>query len=476
MISIIRWLFEGLEELFIAIIGGTFDLVGNLISNERKTEYSAEFGVISEQLLRDGDGFRIGFKWGNTAHEANSHLICFGGSGSRKSTCICFNTLLQSHSTSYIVHDCNRELFNGTGAYLSSIGYKVYVLDYDDYTKSIGFNALHKCKSETDISRTAQVIVKNALEGAAADYWSQSAENMIAFFAFALWKYAPKEYSNFANVLNMLEVFSFDAERLDRWVVNTADESLVNRYKAIVAVPEKTRLSTLATATNALAVYRASRIAAITSTDSIDFDVFRKEKSVLYLCSSPAMSTYARNVSACFFDSFFAHLLSRLPGKGDLGITFLIDEAGSMRLTNSLPKVLELGRKFRLSVATLWQDYGQVEHIFGKNEASNILANSRLKVYMPSGQPLATCRMLQDLLGKYQYETENGGTKVRELLTAQEIFQLRQLLVLNGNNKPLLIDPAPYFENPKLRMLAEMPVLDVTGNWKLSEPQLLTFI
>jgi type IV secretory pathway TraG/TraD family ATPase VirD4 len=106
----------------------------------------------------------------------------------------------------------------------------------------------------------------------------------------------------------------------------------------------------------------------------------------------------------------------------------------------------------------LWQDYNQIEHIYGSNQAANIFANSKFKVFMPSGQPLATCRMLQELLGKYQYETDNGVTKTRELLTAQEIFQLKEILLLNGNNKPLLLKPLPYFLNSTLKGYAELPL------------------
>ncbi len=377
MAKSIRNVLDNAEGWLTTGFGRVFDFLESLISKERSVEYSAEFGEISHQLTRTGNGFRIGYKWANTVKESNSHMICFGGSGSKKSASIAFPFLLQSRGGSTVVFDTSFELFNGTAQYRHCLGEKVYVLNMDDFTKSIGVNVLAKCRSETDISRIAQVLVKNSLEGSQYDYWAQSAEQMIAFFAYALWKYAEQKHINIANVLNLLQVFSHNSESIDRWMLATGDDRLMNRYKSLIATPEKMLLSTIASATNSLAVYNDPNIAAITSQDTLSFDQLRSEKSVLYLCSSPGMASYTRGVSAAFFDSFFSHILAKLPGARDLDLTFILDEAATIRLNQSLPKILELGRKYRISVCTLWQDYGQVEHIYGKNEAANILANSK---------------------------------------------------------------------------------------------------
>ncbi len=473
MISLIDTLLNGIIAILKSLFNGLFDLLSEILTKKHKTEYSASFGSIQEQLQKKGGGFRVGFDWGNSLVEGHNHMICLGGSGSKKSSCVCFPTLLQSHESSYVIFDSSRELFNGTAQYLNSIGYAIDVFDYDDYQKSIGFNYLEKAQSETDIYRMAQVLNKNSNEGAQNDYWSQSAEDLIGFFSYLLFKYADKEYVNYPNVLNMIQVFSFAGAKIDKWVAQHAEEKDLNKYKSIVATPEKTLKSTLATATNTLSIFNSPNIAAITSRDTLSFDKFRQEKRALYICGSPSMSRFCKGISACFFESFFAHILQKLPDSSLLPITFMIDEASSFRL-ESLPMILELGRKYRISVATLWQDFGQVEHIYGKNQASNILANSKLKVYMPSGQPLSTCRMLEELLGKYSYESEHGQ-KSRELLTAQEIFQLDKILVLNGNNKPLLVPPKPYFMNSKLTALTEKQRYEVKNNAMTFNNPLLKF-
>ena len=474
MTSIAKYFFKFIELVFGSAIEGFFDFINGIFFHERSTEYSAEFDTPEAQLQKEPGGFRIGYKWGNSLIESNSHMIAFGGSGSKKSSCVCFNTLLQSHSSSYVVFDCSKEL-SATAAFMESVGYSAHWLDLDDYTRSIGINWLALCHSESEVNSGIQVLFKNTGGEGQKDYWAQSAENLAGFFAFALLYYAAPEYVNMANVLNMLEVFSYAPDRIDRWISATGDEKIINRYKSLLAVPEKTMQSTISTATNTLAIYHDPNIAAITSHNSLPFEEFRRIRNVLYVCASPSTIQYTKSIFASYFESFFGHILQQTPAPDTLNISFIIDEANTMRLS-SLSQILELGRKYRISVATLWQDYNQIENIYNKNVAANILANSKLKIFLPSGQPLATCKMLSELLGKYTYEDKNGILRTRELLTPHEVFQLREILVLNGNGKPVLLEPAPYFKNSNLTKLTQMPPVNYTPPQPLSVPPLLQFI
>jgi type IV secretory pathway TraG/TraD family ATPase VirD4 len=79
-----------------------------------------------------------------------------------------------------------------------------------------------------------------------------------------------------------------------------------------------------------------------------------------------------------------------------------------------------------------------------------------LKVFMPGNKPIETCKMLETLLGKFHYD-DGEGQKTRELLTAQEIRQLKEILVLFRNNSPSLLPVVPYFDQSHLRTLTEYP-------------------
>lgn len=451
------------------------DIAVSAVTPRRKTEYNATFGQVDEQFGRNGAGFWVGTHWSTTILESHNHLICFGGSGSKKSSCVGFPMLLKSRETSYIIHDSAREFLNGTATDFHNNGYKVVVYDYDNVDQSISFNVLAKCTSESDVYRMAKVLIKNSLHGGEYDYWAQSAEEIIGFFSYLLWLYADKPQVTLPSVTHMIQVFSYNPEAIDTWLLkHCVDSRIISRYKALVATPEKTLQCSLATAKNALAIFNDPSIAKLVSTDGLNFESFRREKTVLFICGSPAKAEYCRSISAIFFESFFATMLTDVPPKDSLGITLCIDEAATMNLV-TLPKALELGRKFRISIATLWQDQHQIEHLYGKHQAANILANSKLKIFMPSGIPLETCIMLKNLLGKFQFIDQDGITRTKELLNEQEIFQLKQILVLNGNNKPLLVEPKPYFEDKKLFRRTQVPQFQFTNAKPVEPPALIQF-
>lgn len=473
MIQFIQLLFNVLASILESLIEIASDIAVQAVPSRRKMQYNADFGKPEAILKKGGDGFYVG-SWSNSGKEAHNHLIAFGGSGSGKSTSIVFTTLLQSHNCSYIIHDPSREIFNGTSKALHNAGYKISVLDYNNPQVSQNFNALSYCTSQTDAYKLANIIIRNALEGASYDYWAQSAESAIALFMKYLITYAEPQYRTIVNVIHLIRFFSFAPKKIDRIFVASADTQLISQYKSLVATPEKTRQSTISTALIALRIYESPNIAQITSQNSIEFDDFRIRKHALYICSSASDAYLYRSITASFFESFFSNILHKTPGNEGLPITFLIDEASSMKLP-SLPQALALTRKNAVSIATLWQDYNQIEHLYGKNEAVNIFANSHLKVFMPSGQPLETCSMLEKLIGRYSYIDDKDITRTRELLTAQEIHELDKLLVLSGNKPPLLLKPSPYYENKKLKSLASLPPYELEEQLLFPDTPLIEF-
>jgi type IV secretory pathway TraG/TraD family ATPase VirD4 len=453
MVQLVNALFEILFSVFTEIVNGISELITSLVTTEKKTEYTAEFGKARSMLSKTGSGFAVG-EWSNTLKESHNHMICIGQSGSKKSSAVVFNSILNTDDASIVIADPSKELLYGTASALEAKGYKIMVLDYNNAEQSEGFSVLSKQTTYTDIYKIANTLVRNSLEGSSYDYWAQSAETTIAFFCKYLVSYAEPAYVNLPNVLHLLRVFSHTPKLIDAIMVKT-NEGLLSEYKALIATPDKTLQSTLAAAKNALRVYESPSIEKITSYNSINFEGFRKQKIALYICSSASESFLYRAITATFFESFFSHILSGNPTDTGYPIKFIIDEAAQIKI--SLSQALSLTRKYRVSIATFWQDTEQIENIYGKHEASNIYTNSGLKVFMSGGHSLATCKMLSDLLGKYSYTTEDGKEKVRELLTAQEVYTLKEALVLYGNKEPLRIEPKQYFQIPKLKKQTELP-------------------
>jgi type IV secretory pathway TraG/TraD family ATPase VirD4 len=443
-----------------------------VIPAKRKQNYNADFGKAVEILDTDGAGFQV-CTWSTSMKASNSHAICIGATGSHKSTSTCFIQLLKAHTGSYVIHDCTREIFTATAPALAQAGYIIKVLDYTS-ENSEAFNFLAKCKTIIDVEKGIATIFSNNIAGH-PDYWTQSAEAITCFFAKVLWRHADKQFVHMASVLNMLHVFSFGAEEfIDAWIVRHCTLQEINEYKSFCSTPPNTMQSTLSTAKTVLSIYANENIQRLSSFDTISFQDFRSSKVALFLCSSPGTAHHFRSISASFITSFFNHILDHLPAQNDLNITFLLDESSLLKIP--LSSFLSLSRKFKVSVLTLWQDYNQIEHLYGKFEASNIFSNSALKIFMPGFKPLDTCMMLEKLLGRYSVLDEDGSTqRTLDLLSAQEIYQLNKILVLNGHNKPILLPVVPYFKQRSLNKLLQLPASNTTTKLPTGQPPILQF-
>ena len=153
---------------------------------------------------------------------------------------------------------------------------------------------------------------------------------------------------------------------------------------------------------------------------------------------------YYGALSSLFFQQFLNDLLIRIPAKNENNIFFLLDEASSMYLPGLSTTISNI-RKYNSGILLIYQDYHQLEHVYGTYEAKNITANCYAKVYLP-GQPIETCKMLETTLGKFEYEDENEVRHIRQLMMADEIRMSDRAIVLIGNKPPIHAKLRPYYK------------------------------
>lgn len=472
MIRLVHIILGLIAELFNTILGMIGDGIVEAVPSRRKEGYDADFGKLRDVLVKDGGGFYIGCDYSTGVKASHEHLICLGGSGTKKSTALVHTTILNENNASMVIHDPSKQTLS-TAEAKKREGYTVLVLDYLNPERSEGINMLALCKTQADIYKVAEVNVKNAIERVSEDFWTESAITMIVLFAKYLLKYAEQQYINLHNVLHLINIFSYKPQAIDKLLVATGDKQLLSEYKSLVALPDRTLLSVVATAKTALSVYADPQVQKVTSFNSIDFSKFTTERTILYICHSAPMADYYRSVTATFFEMFWAHLLEDVPEEsGDTyPVYFLIDEASSMKLT-SLPQTVALARKHAVSIMLLFQDYNQLEHLYGKYNAANIFANTATRVFMKN-QPIETCRMIESIMGKYQYTDAEGVTRTRELLTASEIRQLDKTIVASSNKPIVLLKPRAFFENKRLRELTSLPLYTPERKLPFDTPPLL---
>jgi type IV secretion system protein VirD4 len=462
MIQLINGLISLIATLLESIFTGISEAIVELVPSKRKDNYNADFLNANKVLDSKEKGFCLTGDKSISINDSFSNALIFGGSGSGKSTKILLPSLYKmAGASSLIVHDPSGELAEKSSGFFREIGYKVKMLNYANPAISENYNPLKRVQTISDIKKLSKVLITTSLGAGGKDpFWNSAAENLITTFIRYVIFHTHKEYQTLYNVLNLLNLFSGAPQKVDKLIVETKDDELLQEYKSFVAYDNKMLMSIVATAKTALSLFADPQVAEVTSEDSIDFDNFKLEKCILYINNDVTSMKYYSVLSSIFFEQFFSSVMHQLPKKEELPIFFLIDEASSLYLT-ILPTAISNIRKYNAGILQVFQSQNQLMDLYGMQQGRNIIANSYSRVYMP-GQPLETARELESILGKYEFVDDQNNRRMRQLATMDEIRIMQEAIILIGNKPPIKAKLIPYYEQKELKKYADIPPFKMT--------------
>lgn len=456
-------------DIFIEIIGGIFkgilELLGDIFQTlfqsgtKRKQELDADFLSPNSILSVYNKGFALNGHGNLTVKNSYMSSMVLGGSGSGKSVSVCIPTIynLLKHGHSIIVHDPSGELFRATAPLGQQLEFNLKIIHYSDSLISDGYNPMARANDASGIQKVAMLLVRNALGESKDPFWGTQSVMLISLLMRIL-KKNNMWYQNLANVKLLLDSMAAKPDALDVLVAKCNDRNILNEYKQFLVMDKKLLISITSTCRAALSIFNDPKVQVVTAFDSIDFDAFRKEKTILFIQNKTGDMKYYSTLSAIFFEQFFAHLMDKLPEKEDKSVFFILDEASSLYLP-TLPIALANLRKFKAGIMTIAQDFNQFIHLYGTYEAEAIKSNSYSKIFFP-GAPLNTCQELERLLGTFQYADEKGNVRSRALMTTDEIRTMKPntAIILAGSNRAIFTKMHPYFKSMKYKKLSKLPV------------------
>lgn len=139
-------------------------------------------------------------------------------------------------------------------------------------------------------------------------------------------------------------------------------------------------------------------------------------------------------------------------------VVFLIDEAAALSKILRFPNWLATLRKYRVTIWSIWQNIGQVVHLYDKNWQT-IISNCGCLQILGVGD-LETAEYTEKLLGKCTVysKSRNGRGDVSHSPTARSLVMADELLRLNtdrqivfiGNLHPFLLRKVAYWKRPEL--------------------------
>jgi type IV secretion system protein VirD4 len=435
--------------------------------------YNAQFGDASDFLSLWNHGFAVTGKKALTKKLSYQNCLLCGSTGSGKSSVVIYSSIaaIARAKSSVVINNTSEELWS-TSTYLQKKGYRVLCFNPSNASSSESFNPLQLCNSISDINKLAQIVVYNGIGNSSGEkFWEHSSIMVIAMMARYLRFHASIKYCTLQNVFRLIEKLATDGKVTDRLFLRTKDETLIESYKAVLVMGEKTLQSVIATARTALQLWQDPEVCKATATNTIDFSLMRKEPVALFINTPLKDLKYYKSLSSLFFQSLFDFVLSVIPTKHERSIFFLIDEFASMRFPDIALTVSNV-RKFKGGLLLCVQDEMSLIAQYGQAEAHQIKTNCGTQVFL-KGQPLHTAKELSQSLGRYSLVDENGKERgARELMTVDEIRLSEDAIILINNKPPLKCKPIPYYKNLWLYGLTRSKPIGIERK-EVTDPPLL---
>ena len=471
---------------------------------EGKENGSSQWGRGAEDYKHASDGKEIlnrkeGFILSKTHYLGtdlrkvgiNKNILVVGGSGSGKTACYIKPNIMQCLG-SYIITDPKGELYKETSQFLKSEGYDVKAFNLVNPTYSDFYNPIYNICSDQDVDTLAHILVTGAnKEGGGGDdpFWDNTAKMLISATIYYVLSVLPLEQQNIGSCLNIIRQGGADSSIFEKLFIDDLMPEHPGRiqYESFKTAADKTMQSIVISSISKMRVFDMPAIQRITSSNSINFRDVAKKKTVIYVITSAAESTYDF-VSTMFFSQMFSILYkqaddygSRLPNQ----VYFLLDEFANIGQIPDFQKKLSTTRSLGISISIIVQSLDQLEALY-KDSYENILGNCDTQLllgtnsqktaeYFSKSLGQTTIKIEQKSINKDKDENKKQGVSIstqrqaRDLMTVDEIRRMdnnKEILMVRGL-KPIMAEKAWYFkvhpkrdiiESMKLGSIKDMPI------------------
>ncbi len=432
-----------------------------------------------ELLSPNHKGFTINGSFEDKISLDNSrkHGLVLAPSGYGKTTSLVIPGIQQAEE-SLIINDPDGSIYKATGGLLASKGYDLKILNLANPRMSHYYNPIAYVNSPTEIARLADVLISSSLKSNGKDsFWNESAKKLLDLLIKGL-KTQDEKYHNLANLSALLDQFGTDGIPLIDLMLYT-DKQTQLQFKGLLSAKEEVLQDIVMTARVALKFVNNQEIAELTSKETLNFKTLRKRKTALFIIDKE--TSWEPMMKSLLFSDLF-NFLMETPSEEDLDVKIFADEAGNFKIV-SLPKLITVLRRRRVSVQLIIQDTFQLNSMYGDADSRIIMSNCFTKIFFP-GLSYETCRNISDSLGMTTQRyvnphaaDEEGKNEPREmarkLITADELYSMQNcVLVLIGNNRPYLTQIYPYYENPVMKEMSEIEAPELPYN-EVSEPELI---
>lgn len=396
----------------------------------------------------------------------NNNQIVVGGSGSGKTMSITEPCLLHTSQRNLIVTVTKARILHKYRPLLEKRGYRVEVLDFSNLAGcTVGYDPLQFVRTQEDVLFLARslVLANPRKENSTADpYWDEAATSLLcALINLELLQAGPNR-GNFANVVRMFKDLRIQYLgpniRTNLDVVFRALEMeqpgnpACSHWEGFCHLPSRTAACIMSALGATIGyLFNPDLLDMMRLPRTVDFDRFGREKTVLFLVTSP-VNRALTNLVSVFYGTAMKELfeLAERSYDGVLPIPthMICDDFATGAPIPEFSQYISIIREKGLSVTLLCQSESQLDSLYSQAEAVTIINNCDTYVFT-GGMDLKTARNISTRL----------NVPVDEVLA----LPLGQFVVFRRGQRPTMARRYPILEDPlhqQLLLEREEAVLD----------------
>lgn len=322
----------------------------------------------------------------------NGNILVIGGSGAGKSASFVIPNALQLLG-SYVFTDPKGELYDRTAGFYKKQGYDVHVINLVDPKCSDGYNPLSHIRPSheaLDVDTIAKIISnKDGGDKKSSDpFWDQTSEALLKAVLYYILYNRPKEEHSLASCLALVRLGGEnDGDDLRNLFMDLPFDNPARKcFETIRLGSDKTFANILISLAAKLEAFDSPDIAAMTSTNTIEFSDLVDRKSVLYFITPATNDTYN-----FIMNVFFSQMLDRLydyadtnGGKLPTPLFLILDEFANIGRIPRFEQILSTCRSYRINISIILQSIDQLIAIYDEKVTENIMANCSTHLFLGS--------------------------------------------------------------------------------------------
>jgi type IV secretion system protein VirD4 len=394
------------------------------------------------------------------------HALLFAPTGSGKGVGFVIPNLL-SWEDSCFVHDIKLENFTLTSGWRRKQGQKVYLWNPADP------NGLTHCYNPLDwLSSKPGQVVDDVQKIASLlmpeqDFWVNEARSL--FVGIVLYLYAvPEKITSFGEVVRTMR--SDDVTYNLAIVLDTIGKKLhpvaYMNIAAFLQKAEKERSGVISTMNSSLELWANPLIDTATASSDFDIQLFKKEKTTVYVGITPDNLTRLRPLMQVFYQQATEFLCRNIPTKDDpYGVLFLMDEFPTLGEMEQFKIGIAYFRGYNVRLFLIIQDTEQLKGIYEDAGMNSFLSNSTYRITFAANN-VETANLISQLVGNKTVEQEslnkpkymdfNPASRSLHVSEAQRALLLPQeVIMLPRDDQILLIESTAPIKSKKIRYYEE---------------------